>query len=233
MVIANGLIHVVAGSMLALGRAPRLSSFALAATLIPTTFGGHRFWEEADPQVRANQQTHFFKNVSMTGGLILAAVDTEGKPSVAWRAKRQARKAARPHPSKPIDSPRAESSDTRTALSCGPDKSATADAGRLAERDRHRNDAACRTLVGPVCLRTRRCDRVATGLEVDHEPGTPPGGAADTLRPWAGHCWHATPVLMIQALQSLGTQFDVNDDGGRRRARSAGPATVIADSPGR
>ena len=30
----------------------------------------------------------------MTGGLILAAVDTEGKPSVAWRAKRKARKAA-------------------------------------------------------------------------------------------------------------------------------------------
>jgi len=95
MVIANGVIHVVAGSMLALGRAPRLSSFALAATLVPTTFGGHRFWEEADPQVRSNQQNHFFKNLSMTGGLILAAVDTEGKPSIAWRAKRKARKAAR------------------------------------------------------------------------------------------------------------------------------------------
>lgn len=94
MVVANGVIHVVAGSMLALGKAPRLSSFALAATLIPTTFGGHRFWEEADPRARANQQNHFFKNVSMTGGLILAAVDTAGKPSIAWRAKRKARKAA-------------------------------------------------------------------------------------------------------------------------------------------
>jgi uncharacterized membrane protein YphA (DoxX/SURF4 family) len=94
MVIANGLIHVVAGSMLAMGKAPRLSAFALAATIVPTTFGGHRFWEEPDPRARANQQNHFMKNVSMTGGLILAAVDTEGKPSVAWRAKRTARKAA-------------------------------------------------------------------------------------------------------------------------------------------
>lgn len=95
MVIANGLIHVVAGSMLAMGKAPRLSSFALAATLVPTTFGGHRFWEEADPRVRANQQNHFLKNVSMTGGLILAAVDTAGKPSIAWRAKRKASKTAK------------------------------------------------------------------------------------------------------------------------------------------
>ena len=29
----------------------------------------------------------------MLGGLILASVDTEGKPSVAWRAKRAARHA--------------------------------------------------------------------------------------------------------------------------------------------
>lgn len=93
LVTVNGIVHVVAGSMLAMGKAPRLSSFALAATLVPTTFGGHRFWEEPDPQARANQQNHFMKNVSMTGGLILAAVDTAGKPSLAWRAKRKARKA--------------------------------------------------------------------------------------------------------------------------------------------
>ena len=31
-----------------------------------------------------------FKNLSMLGGLLLAAVDTEGKPGVAWRARRAA-----------------------------------------------------------------------------------------------------------------------------------------------
>jgi putative oxidoreductase len=93
MVQVNGLIHVVGGAMLATGRLPRLASLALAATLVPTTLAGHRFWEESDPQQRANQQVHFFKNVSMMGGLLLASVDTEGKPSIAWMAKQGAGRA--------------------------------------------------------------------------------------------------------------------------------------------
>ena len=90
MVQLNGVVHVVGGFCLATGRAPRLAALALAATLAPTTFGGHRFWEENDPQQKANQQIHFFKNVSMMGGLLLASVDTAGKPSLGWRARRQA-----------------------------------------------------------------------------------------------------------------------------------------------
>jgi uncharacterized membrane protein YphA (DoxX/SURF4 family) len=95
LVQVNGLVHVVGGAMLATGRLPRLSSLALAATLVPTTLAGHRFWEETDPQQRANQQVHFFKNVSMIGGLLLASVDTEGKPSLAWMARRGAGRARR------------------------------------------------------------------------------------------------------------------------------------------
>jgi uncharacterized membrane protein YphA (DoxX/SURF4 family) len=93
LVLVNGAVHVVAGAMLATGKLPRLSSLALAATLVPTTFGGHRFWEESDPQARQNQQIHFLKNVSMIGGLLLASLDTEGRPSLALRAKRGARHA--------------------------------------------------------------------------------------------------------------------------------------------
>jgi putative oxidoreductase len=89
----DGLIHVVGGAMLATGKAPRLSSFVLAVSLGPTTLGGHRFWEETDPQKKTNQKIHFFKNVSLIGGLLLASVDTAGKPSLAWRAKHQAVKA--------------------------------------------------------------------------------------------------------------------------------------------
>jgi putative oxidoreductase len=87
MVQINGAIHVVAGAALATGRWPRLSALVLAATLVPTTFGGHRYWEESDPQMRANQKVHFAKNVSMLGGLLIAAVDTGGRPSLAWRAR--------------------------------------------------------------------------------------------------------------------------------------------------
>ena len=95
LVRINGAAQVGAGLLLATGRAPRLSSTVLAATLVPTTAAGHRFWEESDPAVRANQKIHFFKNVSMFGGLLIAAVDTEGQPGVAWRARRAAKDARR------------------------------------------------------------------------------------------------------------------------------------------
>lgn len=87
MVRINAGVHIVAGLALATGRAPRLSSLALAATVVPTTVAGHRFWEEKDKAARTHQMTHFFKNVSMLGGLVLAAVDTEGRPGVAWRTQ--------------------------------------------------------------------------------------------------------------------------------------------------
>ena len=93
LVQLNGAVQLVGGLMLATGRFPRLSALALAGSLVPTTWAGHRFWEESDPTQKANQQIHFFKNVSMLGGLLLASVDTEGRPSVAWRAKRAARHA--------------------------------------------------------------------------------------------------------------------------------------------
>src|SRR5215208_727786 len=60
----NGGLQLVAGAALATGKAPRLSAAALALSLVPTTVAGHRFWEEADPAVRAQQRVHFFKNVS-------------------------------------------------------------------------------------------------------------------------------------------------------------------------
>jgi putative oxidoreductase len=93
LVRLNGLVHVVGGAMLATGRSPRIAALALAATLVPTTLAGHRFWDESDPQMRANQRIHFLKNVAMAGGLLLASVDTAGKPSLTWRAKRQASRA--------------------------------------------------------------------------------------------------------------------------------------------
>jgi uncharacterized membrane protein YphA (DoxX/SURF4 family) len=95
LVRLNALAQIGAGLALATGRAPRLSATVLAASLVPTTAAGHRYWEESDPTQRANQKIHFFKNVSMLGGLLLASVDTEGKPGVAWRARRAAKDARR------------------------------------------------------------------------------------------------------------------------------------------
>ncbi len=89
----NGAIHLVAGSLLAVGRLPRLSALVLAATLVPTTLAGHRFWESKDKQEREQQRIAFMKNMSMLGGLLITAADTAGRPSLAWRnAARSARR---------------------------------------------------------------------------------------------------------------------------------------------
>jgi putative oxidoreductase len=83
----NGAVQFTGGLLLGMGRLPRLSALAIAATLVPTTLAGHRFWETEDKQERAAQRIHFLKNLSMLGGLLLAAVDTAGNPSLAWRAQ--------------------------------------------------------------------------------------------------------------------------------------------------
>ena len=64
---------------------------------MPTTLAGHRFWEHTDPTERFGQISNFLKNTGLLGGLLLAAVDTEGKPSVGYRARRAAHKAADSH----------------------------------------------------------------------------------------------------------------------------------------
>ncbi|MEV6180326.1 DoxX family protein [Streptomyces sp. NPDC052015] len=87
----NGAVQVAAGLLLATGRVPRAAALALAATLVPTTWAAHRFWEAEDPDERAQQRIHFLKNASMLGGLLIAAVDTEGNPSLAWRGRHAAR----------------------------------------------------------------------------------------------------------------------------------------------
>ncbi len=83
----SGAVQVIAGSLLAMGRFPRLSALALAADLLPTTYAGHRFWETDDKQERMQQRIHFLKNLSMFGGLLIAAGDTAGNPSLAWRGR--------------------------------------------------------------------------------------------------------------------------------------------------
>lgn len=91
LVRINAVVQVVAGVLLAWGRFPRVAAVALAASLVPTTLAGHRFWEMDEGPERAQQQIHFLKNAGLLGGLLLAAVDTEGSPSLGWRARRAAR----------------------------------------------------------------------------------------------------------------------------------------------
>ncbi|MGH3333675.1 MAG: DoxX family protein [Nocardioidaceae bacterium] len=90
LIRTNAAFHVLGGLALATGRAPRLVSLALAGSMVPTTLAAHSFWQDSDPETRSANIVGFFKNMSLTGGLLLASVDTEGKPGLAWRAKHAA-----------------------------------------------------------------------------------------------------------------------------------------------
>jgi uncharacterized membrane protein YphA (DoxX/SURF4 family) len=95
LVRLNGAAQVIGGIALASGKGRRLGASLLAASLVPTTLAGHSFWHEKDKAVRNQQRIQFMKNLGLMGGLLLAAVDTDGKPGVAWRATHGARAAKR------------------------------------------------------------------------------------------------------------------------------------------
>ena len=95
LVRANGITQMVGGAMLAAGFLPRVGAMAIAATLVPTTLAGHPFWKEEDPAKRKMQRVQFLKNMAMMGGVLLAAVDTAGKPGLTWRAQNLANRGQR------------------------------------------------------------------------------------------------------------------------------------------
>jgi putative oxidoreductase len=88
LVRLNGAVQAVAGLLLATGHGSRTAAATLAGTMVPTTLAGHSFWKYDDPAERRNQQIHFMKNLALLGGLLLAAADTEGRPSLRYRTGR-------------------------------------------------------------------------------------------------------------------------------------------------
>ncbi|WP_280509432.1 DoxX family protein [Nocardia farcinica] len=90
----NAVAQVSGGVLLALGKAPRLASIVLAASVLPATVTQQNFWAEPDPDKKLAKRTAFLKDVSLLGGLLIASADTAGKPSLGWRGKRAARNAA-------------------------------------------------------------------------------------------------------------------------------------------
>jgi uncharacterized membrane protein YphA (DoxX/SURF4 family) len=92
----NAAVQIGGGLLLASGKLPRLASAALAFTVIPGSLGAHTFWSESDPHRKADERRAFLTDVSLIGGLIIAAVDTEGKPSLGWRLAPRFLSAPRP-----------------------------------------------------------------------------------------------------------------------------------------
>jgi uncharacterized membrane protein YphA (DoxX/SURF4 family) len=88
----NGAVQVAGGLLLATGKLPRLTAAALALSVVPGSLGSHTFWNESDPQRAAQERREFLTDLSLIGGLLIAAADTAGKPSLAWRGRHAAHK---------------------------------------------------------------------------------------------------------------------------------------------
>lgn len=93
LVKINGAVQVGAGLLLATGTAPRPAAALLAGTLVPATFVGHPFWKIDNKSVRHAEQVQFAKNLGLLAGLLLAAADTAGSPSLRWRTKHAVKQA--------------------------------------------------------------------------------------------------------------------------------------------
>lgn len=86
----NAAVQVAGGVLLATGKVPRVASAVLAFTVIPGSLGGHLFWTESDPERKAQKRRDLLTDLSLLGGLIIAAADTAGKPSLGWRGRQAA-----------------------------------------------------------------------------------------------------------------------------------------------
>lgn len=79
--------QVVGGLSLATGVGRRLGAVALAATIAPSVV-------VAKPWRQSVDKAQLGTEVALLGGVLLAAVDTEGKPGLSWRLREQRRLAA-------------------------------------------------------------------------------------------------------------------------------------------
>ncbi|MGM9474282.1 DoxX family protein [Pseudarthrobacter sp. YS3] len=82
-----GGTQVGAGVLFGLGKFSRLSATLLTVISLLNTFVE---WRSADISTKAGREARrnqLLKNVSLSGGALLASVDTAGKPGLAWRAE--------------------------------------------------------------------------------------------------------------------------------------------------
>jgi uncharacterized membrane protein YphA (DoxX/SURF4 family) len=67
---ATGAMLLVGGLSIMAGVKPRRGLAAIVAFLVPVSLQMHRFWEEADPQMRQTEFINFTKNMALVGAAL-------------------------------------------------------------------------------------------------------------------------------------------------------------------
>jgi len=75
-------VEFFGGLALVLGAATRYGALLVIAFTIVATLIGHRYWELTDAAARRMQQSHFAKNLTIIGGLVLLFVTAAGRFSI-------------------------------------------------------------------------------------------------------------------------------------------------------
>ncbi|MBD8080703.1 DoxX family membrane protein [Cellulosimicrobium arenosum] len=83
LVRAHGAATALAGLCLAVGKAPRTASLALAALTVPLAVVNQPF--TSGEATRAERTRRFVTNIGAIGAALIAGADYEGRPGVQWR----------------------------------------------------------------------------------------------------------------------------------------------------
>jgi putative oxidoreductase len=76
------------GIALILGLATRYLVLVMVIFMLVATLSSHRYWEFTDVAVRRAQDSSFYKNIAMLGGLLFLFVGSPGRFSIdAWLRK--------------------------------------------------------------------------------------------------------------------------------------------------
>ena len=75
-------VEFFGGLFLVFGFATRYAALLMLLFMIIATFSSHRYWTFSEPAQRAIQSSNFWKNVSMTGGIVVLFVAGAGRFAV-------------------------------------------------------------------------------------------------------------------------------------------------------
>ncbi|WP_026545909.1 DoxX family membrane protein [Arthrobacter sp. 35/47] len=90
-----GTAHLGAAVLLGIGRFSRLSALVLVVTSTLNAVVEFNNADSSTSKARKERRNQLIKNLSLLGAVLLAAVDTNGRPSWAWRAEHFAEDARR------------------------------------------------------------------------------------------------------------------------------------------
>ncbi len=86
LVRVHGAATAVAGLCLAVGKAPRTASFALAVLTVPLAVVDQPF--TSGEGTRGERTGRFVRRVGAIGAALIAGADNEGRPGVQWRIEK-------------------------------------------------------------------------------------------------------------------------------------------------